>query len=83
MPEKISPGLLRLDLHGKTQYQAQIAINAILRRQRGLYRLILVHGSHHGVALREMVRREYAAHPQVRRLVALNDNETELVLREF
>ena len=74
--------VVTLDLHGKTVYQARIAINATLRRSRGVYRIRLVHGSHRGTALKEMIANEYAGHPQVLRLICQGD-VTELVLREL
>lgn len=77
-----SDPIVTLDLHGKTVYQAQIAIDAALRRAKGLYRIRLVHGSHRGTALKDMIATEYATHPQVLRLIQ-QEGATELVLREL
>lgn len=77
-----SDPILTLDLHGKNAYQARIAIDAALRRAGGLYRIRLVHGSHRGTALKEMIAHEYAAHPKVLRLIQ-QESVTELVLREL
>ena len=75
-------GVTELDLHGMNTYQAQIAIDAALRRcGGGVYRLRLIHGYHSGTALRDLCR-EYAGHPRVLRLVT-GSGSTELVLREF
>ena len=74
---------LTLDLHGKTQYQARIALDAALRRSKGLYRIHVIHGYHNGTALREMVRGEYAAHPRVLRVLAVSESASDLVLREL
>lgn len=78
-------GKLRLDLHGMTCCQAQVAIDAALRRAGGsVYRLELVHGYHGGTQLRDMIRQTYVKHPKVRRLeLGLNPGTTELVLREY
>jgi DNA-nicking Smr family endonuclease len=78
-------GIVELDLHGCNTYQAKIAVDAALRRSRtGTYRLRVIHGSHGGTALRDMVRREYSKHPKVLRLeIGLNPGVTDLVLREF
>jgi DNA-nicking Smr family endonuclease len=78
-------GIVELDLHGCNTYQAKIAVDAALRRARGgTYRIRVIHGSHGGTALRDMVRREYARHPRVLRLeIGLNPGATDLVLREF
>ena len=80
MPESI----LELDIHGVTQVQAKTAIDAELRRAgSGVYRLRIIHGYHGGTALRDMIRREYAGHPKVKRVeLGLNQGVTELVLRE-
>ncbi|MEG0780250.1 MAG: hypothetical protein RRY95_03635 [Oscillospiraceae bacterium] len=77
-------GIVTLDLHGKTQYQAQVAVDSLLRRAgAGTYRLRLIHGYHCGTALQEQLA-GYARHPKVRRvLVAPDGGVTELILREF
>jgi len=78
-------GILRLDLHGMNCYQAQVAIDAALRRAgNGVYRLEVIHGYHSGTELRTMIRTTYAKHPKVKRLeLGLNPGMTELVLREY
>lgn len=61
----MTPGILELDLHGKNTYQAKVALEAALRRAgAGTYRIRIIHGYHGGTVLRDMVRREYGAHPQ-------------------
>ena len=74
---------ITLDLHGKTQYQARIALDSALRRSRGVYRIHVVHGYHNGTALRDLVRQEYAAHPGVLRLEPVSESATDLILREL
>ena len=80
---KLGVGAVTLDLHGKTQYQARVAIDAALRSSRGLYRIRVIHGYHNGTTLRDMIRRAYAEHPAVLRLDAVSESETDLVLREL
>ena len=77
--------IVEIDLHGKNAYQGRIAVDAALRRARpGVMRIRVRHGCHGGVALRDMVRSEYAHHPKVIRLeTRLGDGVTDLVLREF
>lgn len=74
-----------IDIHAMTRVQAMAAIDAALRRARGgVYRLRVIHGYHSGTALRDMVRRRYAAHPKVKRVeLGLNPGITDLVLREL
>lgn len=80
----MSGAIIELDVHGMTLYQAQIAIDAALRRAGGAYRLRVIHGYHGGTALRDGVRERYSAHPKVLRMeIGLNPGETDLVLREF
>ena len=75
-------GILELDLHGKNEYQAKVAIDAALRRAKaGTYRLRLIHGYHGGTALRDMIRRDYAT--KCLRVLPLDNGRTDLVLREF
>ena len=85
MPEQRLPGsaVVTLDLHGKTQYQARVALDAALRRSKGVYRLRVIHGCHNGTALREMIWREYAGRSPVLRLEADGESRTDLVLREL
>ncbi len=82
-PAGATPSTVTLDLHGKTQYQAKIALEAQLRRSRGVYRIHVVHGYHNGTALRDLVRQEYAAHPLVLRVEAVSESATDLILREL
>lgn len=81
----MTPGILELDLHGKNTYQAKVALEAALRRAgAGTYRIRIIHGYHGGTVLRDMVRREYGAHPCVKRVEGgFDPGITDLVLREF
>lgn len=76
-------GVVTIDLHGRNAYQARVAIEAALRRAKGAYRIRLIHGSHAGTALRDMVRGEYASDPRVLRLIPVGEDRTELVLRPY
>ena len=82
-PAGIGASAITLDVHGKTQYQARVTIDAAMRRSRGLYRIHIIHGYHNGTALRDMIRREYADHPPVLRVDAVSESATDLVLREL
>ena len=82
-PAGATPSTVTLDLHGKTQYQARIALDSALRRSCGVYRIHVVHGYHNGTALRDLVRQEYAAHPGVLRLEPVSESATDLILREL
>ena len=77
--------VLELDLHGCTVYQAEIAIDAALRRAKaGTYRIRLIHGYQGGTALRNMIRTKYRSHPKVLRLeMGMNQGQTDLLLREY
>ena len=55
-------GVVELDLHGMNTYQAQIAVDAALRRAGlGTYRLRLIHGYRGGTAIRDMLWLTYGA----------------------
>ena len=76
--------IVELDVHGMTLCQAQIAVDAALRRAGGAYRIRVIHGYRGGTALRDGIRTRYAAHPKVLRVeLGLNQGQTDLVLREF
>ena len=81
----MTAGVWEVDLHGKNEYQACVAIDAALRRAKtGTYRIRCIHGHHGGTALRDMIRREYAKHPRVLRLeTGVGAGVTDLVIREF
>lgn len=81
----ISESIIEINVHNMTRYQAQIAIDAKLRRApASCYRIRVIHGYHGGTALRDMIRREYANNPKVRRIeLGLNPGITDLVLREL
>lgn len=78
-------GIVELDLHGCSVYQAEVAVDAALRRAKGgTYRLRLIHGYHRGTELQQFLRKKYKNHPKVLRLeLGLNPGVTEFVLREF
>ena len=80
----MNAGIITIDLHGCTVYQAKIAIDAQLHRAKaGTYRLRLIHGCHGGTALRDMIRQDYRKHPKILRLEFGSNTETDLVLREY
>ena len=80
----MNDAIRELDVHGMTLYQARIAIDAALRRAKGVYRLRVIHGYHGGTELRDGIRKHYAANKAVLRVeLGLNPGETDLVLREF
>ena len=57
---------------------------ALRRAGAGTYRIRIIHGYHGGTVLRDMVRREYGAHPRVKRVEGgFDPGITDLVLREF
>ena len=70
-------GVVELDLHGMNTYQAQIAVDAALRRLR------LIHGYRGGTAIRDMLWLTYGRRSQVKRMVSVSEGVTELVLREY
>ncbi len=80
----MNESIVELDVHGMTLFQAQIAIDAALRRAGGAYRIRVIHGYRGGTALRDGIRSRYAAHAKVKRVeLGLNPGQTDLVLREF
>ena len=77
-------GIVQLDIHGMNRYQAKEAIDAALRRTKGVYLLRIIHGGNHNTVLRDMIAEEYASHPMVLRIEGGNNSgRTELVLREL
>ena len=76
--------VIQLDIHGMNRYQAKVAIDAALRRSKGVYRIRVIHGGNHNTVLRDMIAEEYAAHPLVLRIErGANGGQSDLVLREL
>lgn len=77
-------GIVEVDVHGCNVQQAEVAIDAALRRSKGVYRIRIIHGYHGGQAIKDMIGRRYGHHPSVLRLeYGMNLGQTELVLREY
>ena len=74
---------ITVDLHGKNTYQAKVAIDAALRRAKGVYRIRVIHGFNHGTELRDFVRGEYKNARGVLRLDCSESGVTTLILREY
>ena len=76
--------VIQLDIHGMNRYQAKVAIDAALRRSKGVYRIRIIHGGNHNTVLRDMIAEEYASHPLVLRIErGANGGQSDLVLREI
>jgi DNA-nicking Smr family endonuclease len=85
MYHHISNGVIDLDIHGMTKYQAKVYIDSQLKRAKAdSYIIRVVHGYRNGTELRDMVRKEYKHHPKVKRVeLGLNPGVTALILREL
>lgn len=81
----MNTGILELDIHGMTKYQAKVYLDSQLKKvKHDIYRLRVIHGYQGGTQLRDMVRKEYGHHPRVIRVeIGLNQGSTDLVLREL
>ncbi len=81
----MNQGILELDIHGMTRYQAKIYLDSQLKKvKRDVYRIRVIHGYQGGTGLREMVRTEYRKHPKVIRVeLGMNQGSTDLILREL
>jgi len=81
----LTSGIIEIDVHEMTQIQAQVAIDARLKRANSsVYRLRVIHGYNRGTALRDMIRSKYRNHPKVKRIeLGLNQGVTDLVLRDM
>ena len=55
-----------IDIHNMNKTQAQIAIDAKLKKNKGeMCRLMVIHGYHGGTVLRDFVRSHYKKDPRV------------------
>lgn len=78
-------GIIELDIHGMTKYQAKLCIDSQLKKANtSIYRIRIIHGYHGGTQLKEMVQKDYRNHKKVLRVeIGLNPGTTDLVLREL
>lgn len=83
--QHIHSGILELDIHGMTKYQAKISIDSLLKKaDKSIYRIRVIHGFHGGTQLKEMVQKNYRNNQKVIRVeIGLNQGITDLVLREL
>ncbi|MDF2486417.1 MAG: hypothetical protein K0R46_2585 [Herbinix sp.] len=81
----MTTGILELDIHGMTRYQAKVYLDSQLKKTKNdIYRIRVIHGYQSGTQLRDLVRKEYAHHPKVIRVeIGLNQGSTDLILREL
>ncbi len=80
----MTAAVIQLDVHGMNRYQAKVAIDAALRRSKGVYRIRIIHGGNHNTVLKDMIAEEYTAHPLVLCIErGANPGQSDLVLREL
>lgn len=79
------PGIIELDIHGMTKYQAKLSIDSKLKNaDSSVYRIRIIHGYHNGTQLKDMVLKDYRKHKRVIRIeLGMNPGITDLVLREL
>ncbi|MDF2511219.1 MAG: hypothetical protein K0S04_1085 [Herbinix sp.] len=78
-------GIIELDIHGMTKYQAKISIDSQLKKANGsIYRIRIIHGYRNGTELKDMVQKDYKNHKKVKRIeIGMNAGVTDLVLRDL
>lgn len=81
----MNTGIVELDIHGMTRYQAKVCIdNQLKKAKKDIYRIRVIHGYQGGTQLRDLVRGDYLRHPKVLRIeIGLNQGCTDLILREL
>jgi len=83
----ITTGIIEVDIHGMTAYEAKNYIDNILKKIDGsVYRIRVIHGYHGGTSLKSMLTEEYSFErsEKVKKVQSGNNpGITELVLREY
>ncbi|MCD7809720.1 MAG: Smr/MutS family protein [Erysipelotrichaceae bacterium] len=76
--------MIEIDVHGFTQSEAKTRIMQILNSaDKNIYMIRIIHGYHHGTALRNMIRKNFKKHPRLKRTeFGLNQGGTELIYWE-
>lgn len=82
---RLNSGIVELDIHGMTKYQAKIYIDSVLKKAgSSIYRIRVVHGYHGGTELKNMLQKNYRNNKKVIRIeIGMNPGITDLVLREL
>lgn len=82
---QVNMGIVEIDIHGMTKYQAKICIDSQLKKaRRDIYRIRVIHGYHNGTELKDMIHIDYRSHLKIIRVEnGLNQGITDLVLREL
>lgn len=85
MLKQPNAGILEIDIHGMTKYQAKVCIDSQLKRLKpDVYRIRIIHGFHSGTELKSMLLTEYQNHEKVIRVEnGMNQGITDLILREL
>lgn len=79
----MAEAIKKIDLHGLTIYQTEIAIEDALRQSWGVYIIRLIHGYHGGTALRDFIYKTYEKDPRILRLERISPGTTDLHLKEL
>lgn len=82
---KTNSGILEMDVHNMTAYQAKTTIDYQLKAvDHSVYRIRIIHGFHGGTTLKKLITEEYSHHRKVLRIErGINAGVTDLVLREL
>ena len=85
MKNNLNTGIIELDIHGMTKYQAKLTIDSRLKKaDKSIYRIRIIHGYHNGTELKDMVQKDYRKHKRVIRIeLGMNPGITDLILREL
>ncbi len=85
MKNNVNTGIIELDIHGMTKYQAKLTIDSRLKKaDNSIYRIRIIHGYHNGTELKDMVQKDYRKHKRVIRIeLGMNPGITDLILREL
>ncbi len=85
MKNNVNTGIIELDIHGMTKYQAKLTIDSRLKKaDNSIYRIRIIHGYHNGSELKDMVQKDYRKHKRVIRIeLGMNPGITDLILREL
>jgi DNA-nicking Smr family endonuclease len=85
MLQQRNPGILEIDVHRMTKYQAKVCIDNLLKKVKSdIYRIRVIHGYHNGTELKDMVRRDYIKHPKIIKIENnIHEGITDLILRNI
>lgn len=73
--------ILTIDLHGMKVWEATLYLSAFISEApKNIKEIVVIHGYHGGIALQQMVRKDFSNKRIRRKILGINQGVTNLIL---